>query len=406
MQDRFKPENTTQVLDVISWGLANKKPLEIEGAGTKRGIGHPLEVEATLSLTGLTGISLYEPEELVLTAAAGTPVAEIEAVLIEKNQELAFEPADFSRLLGSADANSTIGGIMAANISGPRRLKAGAARDHFLGLKAISGRAEEFKSGGRVVKNVTGYDLCKGLAGSWGTLAVLTEVTLKVLPSAEQTTTLIVAGLTDAEAMSAMSMAMNSSCEVSGAAHIPANLNHRSSFSEIAKSGTSATLLRLEGIGPSVEYRATQLETLLSSLGSTTKATGVDEIWRDVRDVHYLAKNQDKAVWKLSVPPAHGAIVASAIAAEVPGVEYFFDWAGGLIWVTVPALNNASQTAIRKCLEACGGHATLFRAPEGARSTADVFHPLEPGLMALTKNLKDNFDPSGILNPGRMYRTL
>ncbi len=406
MQDRFKPETAAQVLDVISWGLANQKPLEIQGAGTKRGIGYPLEVAATLSLSGLTGISLYEPEELVLTAAVGTPLAEIEAVLAGKNQELAFEPADFARLLGNTEANSTIGGIMAANISGPRRLKAGAARDHFLGLKAISGRAEEFKSGGRVVKNVTGYDLCKGLAGSWGTLAVLTEVTLKVLPAAEQTTTLIIAGLSDADAMTAMSMAMKSSCEVSGAAHIPANLVSRSSFSDLAKSGTSATLLRLEGIGPSVEYRATQVQTLLGSLGSTNKVTGVDEIWRDVRDVHYFAENQDKAVWKISVPPAQGAIVASAIAAEIPGVEYYFDWAGGLIWAAVPAFNNASQAAIRKCLEACGGHATLFRAPEDVRSTADIFHTLEPGLMALTKNLKDNFDPSGILNPGRMYRNL
>jgi len=406
MQDRFKPEDTAQILDVISWGLANQKTLEIEGAGTKRGIGHPLKVEATLNLSGLTGISLYEPEELVLTTAAGTSVAEIEAVLAEKNQELAFEPADFARLLGSAEAKSTIGGIMAANISGPRRLKAGAARDHFLGLKAISGRAEEFKSGGRVVKNVTGYDLCKGLAGSWGTLAVLTEVTLKVLPAAEQTTTLIVAGLSDGDAIRAMSTAMNSSCEVSGAAHIPANLVKRSSFTEIANSDTSTTLLRLEGIGPSVEYRATQLQTLLNSLGPITKVTGVDEIWRDVRNVHYFTENQDKAVWRISAPPAQGAIVTSAIATGIPGVEYFFDWAGGLIWAAVPGQNNASQAAIRKCLEACGGHATLFRAPEDLRSTVDIFHPLEPGLMALTKNLKDNFDPSGILNPGRMYRTL
>ena len=406
MQDRFKPETSAQVLDVISWGLANQKPLEIQGAGSKRAIGHLPQSAAILNLSGLRGISLYEPEELVLTAAVGTPVAEIEAVLAEKNQELAFEPADFARLLGAANATGTIGGIMAANISGPRRLKAGAARDHFLGLKAISGRAEEFKSGGRVVKNVTGYDLCKGLAGSWGTLAVLTEVTLKVLPAAEQTITLIVAGLSDAEAMTAMSMAMNSSCEVSGAAHIPANLVSRSSLKDIAKSGASATLLRLEGIGPSVEYRATQLQTLLNSLGSITKITGTNEIWRDVRDVLYFAQNQDKSVWKLSMPPAQGAIVASAIAAEVPGVEYFFDWAGGLIWAAVPGLNNASQAAIRTCLQTCGGHATLFRAPDNVRSTADIFEPLEPGLMALTKNLKDNFDPSGILNPGRMYRTL
>ncbi len=406
MADKFKPESNAQVLDVVSWGLANNKPLEIQGAGSKRGIGHPSRSDIILSLSGLTGISLYEPEELVLTAAAGTSLAEIEAVLAEKNQELAFEPADFGPLLGQAEAMATIGGIMAANISGPRRLKAGAARDHFLGLKAISGRAEEFKSGGRVVKNVTGYDLCKGLAGSWGTLAVMTEVTLKVLPAAEQVTTIIVAGLTDVQAISAMSMAMNCSCEVSGAAHVPANLTDKSSLKEVAKSGASATLLRLEGIGPSVEYRAKQLETLLSPLGTISKVTGANQVWRDVRDVGYFTGDQEKAVWRLSVPPAQGAVAISAIASEIPGAEYYFDWAGGLIWAAVPQLNNASQTIVRKCLEACGGHATLFRAAGSGRTTADIFQPLEPGLMALTKNLKNNFDPSGILNPGRMYRNL
>jgi len=406
MQDRFKPENVPQVLDVISWALANNKHLEIQGAGSKQAIGHPLEIDAALSLSGLSGISLYEPEELILTAAAGTPLREIEAALAEKNQELAFEPADFGPLLGSAADKATLGGILAANISGPRRIKAGAARDHFLGLKAISGRAEEFKSGGRVVKNVTGYDLCKGLAGSWGTLAVMTEVTIKVLPSAEHVTTLIVSGLSNTQACDAMSVAMNSSCEVSGAAHIPANLTSRSSLEAISSSGTSATLLRLEGFGPSVDYRAKQLETLLASRGSISIVNNDVDIWRDIRDVRYFMSDQKSAVWRLSVPPHEGAKVTSAISSAIPNAKFYFDWAGGLIWLSVPEADNASQSAIRKSLKATGGHATLFRASRDTRMSVDVFEPLESGLMVLTKNLKDNFDPSAVLNPGRMYRNI
>jgi glycolate dehydrogenase FAD-binding subunit len=406
MQNRFKPETAAQVLEVISWAMASNKRLEIQGAGSKQGIGNLLECDATLSLSGLTGISLYEPEELILTAAAGTPLREIEAVLAEKNQELAFEPADFGPLLGGAETRATIGGVFAANISGPRRLKAGAARDHFLGLKAISGRAEEFRSGGRVVKNVTGYDLCKGLAGSWGTLAVLSEVTVKVLPAAEQVTTLILAGLDDEQAMQVMSMAMNSACEVSGAAHVPVELSVRSSLKEVAKSGASATLLRLEGIGPSVEYRARQLETLLGKFGNIIKINSPVGVWRDIRDVRYFANDQEKAVWRLSVPPRQGASVTSAIAAEIEGAEFYYDWAGGLIWLAVPEQSNASQKTIRKHLETSKGHATLIRASSDTRSIADVFQPLDQGLMGLTKNLKHNFDPSGVLNPGRMYRNL
>jgi len=406
MQTTFKPENASQTLDVISWALANNNPLEIQGGGSKQSIGHPTQVHATLSLAGLTGITLYEPEELILSARAGTPLREIEAVLAEKNQELAFEPADYGSLLGGEEAQGTIGGVLAANVSGPRRLKAGAARDHFLGLKAISGRAEKFMSGGRVVKNVTGYDLCKGIAGSWGTLAVMTDVTIKVLPAGEQVATLIIAGLDDAQACKAMSVAMNSSCEVSGAAHVPAILTARSVRKELAHLETSATLLRLEGIGPSVEYRAKQLKTLLDEFGSITTVDGAADIWREIRDVRFFADDQNNAIWRISVPPGEGAKVTAAIAAEIAGVEFFLDWAGGLIWLNVPELNNASQQAIRSCLRASGGHATLIRASRDVRATTDVFEPLEPGLMTLTKNLKDNFDPSGVLNPGRMYQNI
>lgn len=406
MESNFKPETAAQVLEVISWAVANDSPLEIQGGGSKQAIGRPLKVQSTLSLAGLTGITLYEPEELILRARVGTTIEEIETILRDKNQELAFEPPDMTHLLGTRDTQSTIGGILATNLSGPRRIKSGAARDHFLGVAAISGRAEEFKSGGRVVKNVTGYDLCKGLSCSWGTLAVMTEVTLKVLPSAEKVTTLVVSGLNDAEAITAMSVAMNSSCEVSGAAHLPEIIAAQSPSNEISSLGASATLLRLEGFGPSVESRTTQLEVLLASMGSITKFSDDADIWQGIRDVLYFGENAKSAVWRLSVPPRQGANVTAAIATEMAGAKFYFDWAGGLIWLAVPELNNASADAIRKCLEASGGHATLIRASKATRETTEIFEPLAEGLMGLTTKLKDNFDPSGVLNPGRMYANI
>jgi len=185
MTDLLKPRDAKDVEAAVAWALAEVKTLEIVGHGSKRGIGRAAQWDLSLDLSDLSGVTLYEPEELVLSARAGTPLAEIETLLAAHNQELAFEPMDYGPVFGAPAGCGTIGGTIAANLSGPRRIKAGAARDHFLGVSAVSGRAETFKSGGRVVKNVTGYDLCKVLAGSHGTLAVMTDVTVKVLPRAE-----------------------------------------------------------------------------------------------------------------------------------------------------------------------------------------------------------------------------
>src|SRR5579863_2790095 len=222
--DHLKPREAREVEQAIQWALAGDKALEVVGRGSKCAIGRAAQWDATLDLSALSGVTLYEPEELVLSAKAGTPVAEIEALVAASKQELAFEPIDYSALLGGSAGAGTIGGVLAANLSGPRRIKAGAARDHFLGLRAVSGRGESFKSGGRVVKNVTGYDLCKLLAGSWGTLAAMTEVTIKTLPKAPTEETVVVLGLDAASAVTAMATAMRSACDVSGAAHLPANV--------------------------------------------------------------------------------------------------------------------------------------------------------------------------------------
>src|SRR5438045_445744 len=281
MTDALKARDAKDVEDAVRWALAEGKTLEVAGRGTKRALGRPSQSDLTLDLSGLSGVTLYEPEELVLSAKAGTPLAEIEALVESKGQQLAFEPMDYGPILGQpADAGS-LGGALAANLSGPRRIKAGAARDHFLGLSAVSGRAETFKSGGRVVKNVTGYDLCKVLAGSYGTLAAMTDVTVKVLPRAETEQTLLVLGLDAAKAARAMSAAMNSVNDVSGAAHLPAPIAAR-----VTQAGRAVTALRLEGVAPSVAHRIRALESLLKSFGTLARLdeTVSRAFWRGVRD--------------------------------------------------------------------------------------------------------------------------
>src|SRR6201996_1625467 len=222
MADTLKPRDGKEVEQAIHWALADGKTFEVVGRGTKRAIGRAAQWDATLDLSGFSGITLYEPEELVLSAKAGTPLADIETLVAARNQQLAFEPMDYAVLLGGETSAGTIGGTIAANLSGPRRIKAGAARDHFLGVSAVSGRGETFKTGGRVVKNVTGYDLCKLLAGSWGTLAAMTDVTVKTLPRAETERTVLIQGLGDAAAIGAMAAATGSYADVSAAAHLPA----------------------------------------------------------------------------------------------------------------------------------------------------------------------------------------
>src|SRR5438552_11865080 len=241
MTDLLKPRDGKDVEAAVQWALAEGKTLEIVGQGSKRGVGRAAQWDLSLDLSDLSGVTLYEPDELVLSAKAGTPIAEIEALLAKNNQELAFEPIDYGPVFGAAPGGGTIGGVLAANLSGPRRIKAGAARDHFLGFTAVSGRGETFKSGGRVVKNVTGYDLCKLLAGSWGTLAALIDVTVKVLPRAETEETVLVLGLDDPKAVAAMAAAMGSSCEVAGAAHLPASVAARIPLGAAVAQGRALT---------------------------------------------------------------------------------------------------------------------------------------------------------------------
>ena len=405
MSETLKPETAEQVLDAVKWAAASESPLAVKGQGSKEGFGRAVEADCWLDLSGLTGIGCYEPNELFMTAGAATTLAEIEAALRQNNQQMAFEPADLGILLGGEGDAGTIGGAIACNLAGPRRIKAGAARDHFLGFNAVSGRGETFKSGGTVVKNVTGFDLSKLIAGSFGTLAVMTEVTFKVLPAPEKTRTVLVLGLSDQDAMKAMAKALGSSHEVSGAAHLPEAAAKGSKVSHVAGTGRSVTAFRVEGPGPSVEHRCRALTALLGGGASVEELHSENSalLWREICDVRLLDGDggNGRQVWRLSVPPMNGAGVAEQLTAGT-GASVFYDWGGGLIWLTMDATPDAGHETVRRAVEAAGGHATLVRAGADVRNRVPVFEPQTGALREITARIKEGFDPKGILNPGRM----
>ncbi len=406
----LKPADAQSLRDAVAWAAEASQPIELVAGGSKRGLGRPLQVAHTLDLSALSGIVAYEPSELVLTARAATPLAEIAAALEGQNQMLAFEPPDWSALL-AGPAGQTIGGVLSCNLAGPRRFKAGAARDHFLGLAGVSGRGESFKAGGKVVKNVTGYDLCKLIAGAYGTLVALSEITVKVLPRPEKTRTVLLLGLDDGQAVAAMTAALNAPYEVSGAAHLPAARARGSAVSYVAAAGTAVTLLRLEGPGPSVAHRCAALRAELAAFGASEELHSANSalLWREIGDAALLAGDDaGRVVWRLSLPPANAPAVIATLARR-DDITHFLDWGGGLLWLAVGVAHGGSDdggaAAIRAALGG-QGHATLIRAPAALRGAVPVFEPLGGALLSLAGRVKESFDPRRIFNPGRMYREL
>ena len=380
------PATEAEVAEAVRVARERGEPLEVRGGGTRRGLGRPVQAAATLELAALSGISLYDPGALTLVAAAGTPQRVVEETLAAEGQRLAFEPMDHRPLLGSK-GEPTIGAVASCNISGPRRIQAGACRDSLIGVRFVNGIGQVIASGGRVMKNVTGYDLVKLLCGSWGTLGVLTEVCFKVLPTPERAATLVLEELDVEAAVAAMSRSLGSPYEITGAAYLPGD--------------PARTLLRVEGFAGQVDYRLERLRQMYVDTPSRT-VEGADHegLWRMVRNAEPFAGGMSP-VWRLSVRPGDAPAVSTALQAEL-AAEVFLDWGGGLVWARLPEGEAASAAALRRIVAGKGGHAMLVRAAEPVRATESVFQPQAGRIASLSETLRQKFDPDRILNPGRM----
>lgn len=362
--------------------------LRVSGGGT-RDVGRPV-AGTTLSVAGISGITLYEPGALTLVARAGTPLSEIEATLAAEGQRLAFEPMDHRGLLGT-DGTPTVGGVVAANVSGPRRVQTGACRDSLLGVRFVDGTGAAVASGGRVMKNVTGIDLARLLAGSWGTLGVLSEVALKVLPAPEAVASVEVEGLGSDRAVEAMVRGLGTPWEITGAAHDACGAD-----------GAGRTMLRLEGFEASVGYRSRELAAALAAFGrwNIRKGEGAETRWRAVRDVSRF-HDRPGAVWRVSLKPTDGPRLLQELRGAGLAHEALLDWGGGLAWVRLPEPGeDAAAGPIRAAVNRMGGHATLVRAERDLRARVRVFHPEAPAVAELSRGLRARFDPRGVLNPG------
>ena len=380
----LRPRDQTDVVEAIAEAAREGWRLEIRGGGSKADVGAPRTDVGLLDMTGLDGVVDYDPAELVLTARAGTPLAAIEALIATEGQMLGFEPFDHGPIFGRPAGAATLGGVVASGVAGSRRLSRGGARDHLLGFKGVSGRGEAFVAGAKVIKNVTGYDLPKLLTGSWGRLAALTEITLKMSPRGRAETTLFIDGLSPKEAHRIMTRAMGSHAEVSAAAHAPGGLG----------GGAGRTALRLEGFGPSVAARCQMVQTLVSDdrlfAASEQDASG---FWSNLRTLAPLADG--RPLWRVNVPPGGGCAIVAAT--EPHGARWLFDWAGGLVWLT----SDGEPQTVRAAAAAAGGHATLVRGPDSLRAATPPFHPPAPGVAALEARVRRAFDPAGLFETGR-----
>lgn len=377
---------------LVQVAALSKTPLVIRGGGTRS--LHPAPEGAdVLSTRGLSGIVAYNPAEMTMTARAGTPLEVVEAALAEKRQMLAFEPNDLRGVLGTSGL-PTIGGVFATNASGPRRFTAGAARDSLLGVRFVNGKGEIVKAGGRVMKNVTGLDLAKLLAGSHGSLALMTEVTFRLLPVPETAVTLVVSNLNDAEAAAAMATAMSMSVEVSGAAHLPESVRGRIAGGALPDG--AATVLRLEGLAASVAVRAEKLAVAMAGFGAVTRLEeeASRRLWREIRDGAPYADGTPRPLWRVSVAPLAGQQLIAALRLEA-GVDAFYDWQGGLVWLRMEA--DPEAELLRRYVKAVGGgHATLLRARPEALAATETFQPQAEAVVMLQARVKASFDPDGL----------
>ncbi|WP_046118509.1 glycolate oxidase subunit GlcE [Ensifer aridi] len=395
----FEPASEEGIASIVRSAASERVTLAIVGGGTRLGLGNPVRADRTLSTRRLSGIVNYNPAEMTMSALAGTPLSEVEAALEAKGQMLSFEPMDHRPIFGTS-GEPTIGGVFAANVSGPRRYVAGAARDSLLGVRFVNGRGELIKAGGRVMKNVTGLDLVKLMAGSYGTLGILTEVTFKVLPLPSATATVVVSGLNDAEAAAVMAEAMAQPVEVSGAVHLPESVRGRFVGGSLPEG--AATVLRLEGLEASIAMRAEKLAAALARFGPVSRLDAVQSklLWAEIRDVMPYADGTRRPLWRVSVAPSAGHQLVAALRLQT-GVDAFYDWQGGLVWLRMEAEPEAEL--LRRYVGALGGgHAMLIRADDASRGRIPAFEPQAPAVAQLSERVRAQLDPSRIFNPGRM----
>jgi glycolate oxidase FAD binding subunit len=385
---RLTPNHSGDVAQIVREANTSRRRCEIGGGGTKRSLGNPVNADFQLDLSAIAGIEMYEPDELVLTVRAGTPVSHIREVLAKRNQQLAFEPPQYAALFGNSTSEDTIGGIVACNLSGPRRILSGSVRDAVLGIEAVNGRGEIFKGGGRTVKNVTGYDVPRLLTGSYGVLAAITSITLKTHPAAARELTLVLTGLSDAVAIQVLSGSLKMPIDISAAVHLSGR------FSD------SLTAVRLEGFSESVAARERELAKYLQKMGPVTSMVGDESaaFWRRQRDLSDFASDPEACVWRLLLPATHAARAVAAIEGEV-----LYDWGGSQVFIKTSAEGARSQaTSLRTLVGEVGGSACLFKAPAALRLDLGTFQPRPRAYQELAERIRTSFDPNSVLNPGKL----
>ena len=399
--DIYKPNNEEDLQEIIKYCFKKNLPIEIIGRGTKSQIGKKLQCAKTLDMSNISGIIDYKPEELYITVKAGTPIKTIQDELKKNNQHLAFEPVNFSELFKKDSNEGTIGGTLSCNFSGSRRFKVGSARDHILGFKGYNGTGEKIKSGGTVVKNVTGYDLSKLITGSFGTLLVLSEITLKVLPLQTDTKTIIVSGLSLEHALGIMGSAISSSNDPSGTVFYPDSLRDNFVFNDLTHPG-SITAIRIEGSKISTEQRINNLIKDLSLIDKNI--TVLDSVqseifWEDTRSLKVFSKNQ-KNILRAVIPSSETTNLINRLKSFHP--NYFIDWGGSLIWLELDYLSSQKIDQIRNRILVADGYLTVIKSQESIKSSLEIF-TIDPIKFKISQNLKKSFDPKRIFNPGKMY---
>ena len=400
-QNIFNPSSREEIAEIIRNCYKKNIPLEINGSKSKNKIGRNFQAEKTLDLTSYSGIIDYKPEELYIKVKAGTPINSIIEELDKHDQQLAFEPVDFGFLFNGKSNNGTIGGVISCNFAGPRRFKVGSARDHLLGLQGINGKGEIIKSGGTVVKNVTGYDLCKLISGSFGTLSVLTELSVKVLPKPQSSKTLIINNPHIKKAIEYLGTALSSSSDPSGGVFYPEQFDQSFTFNDLTHKG-ALTAIRIEGPSNSVDHRIKNLSTelgLLENEYSILESVQTKIFWNKTKNLEIFS-NSKKNLLRIVVPISETLSVLQKM--KPFEINYFLDWGGSLIWVELEKISLKILREIKDITQRHSGYFTIIKVEDDLKASADIF-TIDPIKYKISEKIKKSFDPKRIFNPGKMY---